>query len=62
MDTGKGMTLKQFAIANFFKTLEAYREATSAQIHAAKGNVPKRFWPLVNHVMREETGDHVTSH
>jgi len=58
-----GMTLKQYAHFRFFKLLDEYRDAKkrlatpegkadfirlSIQIHIAKGNVPKRLWPLVN--------------
>jgi hypothetical protein len=59
----RGMTLKAFARHRFFKLLTAYRAAReqlhtaegkrafvvlSVQIHAAKAQVPKRLWPLVN--------------
>lgn len=59
-----GMTMKQHHVAQFWKTLEAYKLAlesgdtraiivTSLAIHQAKGNVPKRLWPLVNKTYRE---------
>lgn len=56
-----GMTLKQFARAEFFAALQEYVEArqevaenpsrfiiASVRIHAAKSGVPKRLWRLVN--------------
>jgi hypothetical protein len=57
------MTLKQYAKFNFLRLVAAYLEAKkhigtpegnaafialSLQVHAAKGNVPKRMWPMVN--------------
>lgn len=59
-----GMTIKQFNIAQFLQTLEAYKQAlqsgdahaivlTSLAIHQAKGYVPKRLWPLVSRTYRE---------
>ena len=68
-----GMTNKQFALARFWRALEAYKVAlqsgdshaivaTSLAIHAAKGGVPKRLWPLVGRAFRETsrtTSDHV---
>lgn len=59
-----GMTLRQFAVTHFYKTLAQYKAAlesgdtraivlTSLKIHAAKSNVPKRLWPLVNRTYRE---------
>lgn len=62
-----GMTLKQFALTRFYSLLEQYREAArdhtlsgrqrfvalSVQVHAAKGAVPKRYWPLVGRAYRE---------
>ncbi len=59
-----GMTNKQFAMARFWRSLAAYKTAlesgdtraivlTSLAIHAAKGDVPKRLWPLVNKTYRE---------
>ena len=58
-----GMTLKQYHRQRFYRLVEAYREAKkhmgtpagreafillSVQVHAAKANVPKRLWPMVN--------------
>jgi hypothetical protein len=63
-----GMSLKQFAEQHFFTLLDAYREAKkhldapgskaafvglSVQLHAAKGGVHKRYWPLFNRAFRE---------
>lgn len=57
------MTLKQYHRARFLRLIEAYRVAKkqistpegknafivlSVQIHAAKANVPKSWWPMVN--------------
>ena len=57
-----GMTLKQFALHRFLKLIEQYKEVKrrglktdmdraafivlSVQIHAAKGDVPKSWWPI----------------
>lgn len=71
MATQTGMTLKQFAMAKFWKTLETYKLAlesgdtraivlTSLAIHQAKGGVPKRLWPLVNKTYRESYRKGVT--
>lgn len=63
----EGMTLKQYHRWQFFRLLDAYAEAKKAmhteegraafvvlsvQIHAAKANVPKSYWPLVNRAFR----------
>ena len=59
-----GMTNKQFAQARFWRALDNYKAAlesgdshaivlTSLAIHAAKGGVSKRWWPLVNRAYRE---------
>jgi hypothetical protein len=63
-EPGQGMTLKQYDRHRFFALLDQYREIKttglqtpeqqhafvllSVQLHAAKGRVPKRLWPLVN--------------
>jgi hypothetical protein len=59
----KGMTLKQYHLSRFLRLCEEYREAKkhmdtdegrtafvvlSLQIHAAKGQVSKRWWSMVN--------------
>jgi hypothetical protein len=63
-DSGQGMTLKQMGRHRFLLLLAQYRKLrdgglqtpeeqhafvlVSVQLHAAKGLVPKRWWPLVN--------------
>ena len=59
----QGMTLKKLALRRFFDLIEALKEAKlhidtpegkhafvllSVQVHAAKADVPKRLWTLVN--------------
>ena len=59
----QGMTLKQTHRTHFLRLCEARREAMnhlgttegsaafvalSVAVHAAKADVPKRMWPLVN--------------
>lgn len=59
----EGMTLKQYNLQTFFRLCEEYREAKknmstaearatfvvlSVQVHIAKSNVPKRYWPMAN--------------
>lgn len=50
------------ARAEFISALEVYRAAletgqgligASLRIHAAKGGVPKGYWPMVGHIRRE---------
>lgn len=59
-----GMTLKQYAKHRFYRLCGEYKAlkarglktnedkaafiALSVQIHAAKADVPKRMWPMVN--------------
>lgn len=58
------MTVRQYFEAAFFTALDQYRTAlaegnskaivlTSLKVHAAKGNVHKRLWPLVNKAFKE---------
>lgn len=65
----EGMTLKQMNRRAFYVALENYRKAlqlgvttpkgrraiiaASLDVHAAKGGVAKRYWPMVNRVLRE---------
>lgn len=63
----ESMTLKQHAKFHFLRLCEAYATAEqqldtpegkrafvelSVQLHIAKGEVPKRMWPLINHYRR----------
>lgn len=63
----QGMTLKQYRRRRFYDLLDAYLEAQrnidtpegriafialSVQLHSAKGDVPKRLWPLINAKLR----------
>ena len=60
----QGMTLKQFALAEFLRALEEYEAARDSQdngrfvraslaIHQALGGVPKSYKKLVTRVWRE---------
>jgi len=57
-----GKTVKQMYRDEFWQALTAYRDAlatgrdlvvASIRIHAAKGNVPKSYWPLVGRTFRD---------
>ena len=59
------MTLKQFGRHEFTAALEAYANAlktgqgivaASLRIHRAKAGVPKRWWPSIGRVFRENGG------
>lgn len=62
----RGMTIKQINRSRFYALLEAYKQVDihtpdgkidfirlSVALHAAKGGVPKRMWPLINEAFRE---------
>jgi hypothetical protein len=65
----RGSTLREFALWRFFQLLDEYRKARkdlngpgararlasiSIGLHAMKGYVPKRYWPLVRRAFRGE--------
>lgn len=62
-----GMTLKQYARARFLRLCHEYADARqdlstpqarlrfvalSVALHAAKADVPKSWWPMVNRIYR----------
>jgi len=64
----QGMTLKQMRRAHYYRLLDIYAAtkgegpefiAASVALHAAKGGVPKRLWPLANKAFRNLVADRV---